>query len=191
MLKEQYESARLLLVQSEPALAPQVLAYYQRNREFLKDYDPLREDIFYTEDFQRRALARDLRAARELRALRLWLFRREEGRAGGVTGMVALGGMVLGDFRSAFLSYKLDAGATGRGYMAEALTRLIAIAFEDIGLHRLEANVMPRNARSLALVEKLGFEREGLSRRYLRIGGEWEDHIRLALLNELTERMPP
>jgi ribosomal-protein-alanine N-acetyltransferase len=60
------------------------------------------------------------------------------------------------------------------------------IAFDELGLHRVEANVIPRNVRSLAVVERAGFVREGFSARYLRIGGRWEDHIRLARINDAT-----
>jgi ribosomal-protein-alanine N-acetyltransferase len=68
--------------------------------------------------------------------------------------------------------------------MAEALRRGIQIIFEDYGLHRIEASIMPRNQRSIKVTEKLGFVNEGLSRRYLKINGVWEDHIHMVLLNE-------
>lgn len=183
MLKKTYKTERLTLLQSDPALARQVIDFYQRNEDFFRDVDPLREKNFYTEDFQRRALARDLKSARELHALRLWL-QPAAGQEGQLVGMAALSNITFGPFCSAFLSYKLDSGWQGKGIMQEALSELIRIAFEDIGLHRLEANVMPRNQRSIALVERLGFVNEGLARRYLNIGGVWEDHIHMVLLNE-------
>ena len=68
--------------------------------------------------------------------------------------------------------------------MTEALRRGIQIIFEDYGLHRIEASIMPRNQRSIKVTEKLGFVNEGLSRRYLKINGVWEDHIHMVLLNE-------
>jgi ribosomal-protein-alanine N-acetyltransferase len=68
--------------------------------------------------------------------------------------------------------------------MREGLTLVLRHAFETIGLHRVEANIQPGNARSIALVERLGFRREGYSPRYLRIGGEWRDHVRYAILAE-------
>jgi ribosomal-protein-alanine N-acetyltransferase len=58
------------------------------------------------------------------------------------------------------------------------------VAFGELGLHRLEANIQPGNARSIALVRVLGFEKEGFSRRYLKIDGDWRDHERWALLSD-------
>jgi ribosomal-protein-alanine N-acetyltransferase len=68
--------------------------------------------------------------------------------------------------------------------MTEAIRKGIEIVFQECGLHRIEANILPRNLRSLRVAEKLGFVNEGLSRRYLCINGVWEDHIHMALLNE-------
>ena len=72
----------------------------------------------------------------------------------------------------------------GHGYITEALRALVFdIAFGPLGLHRVEANVMPRNNRSIRVLEKLGFVQEGLARDYLRINGRWENHIHYVTLN--------
>ena len=184
MLQTLYTTDRLSLQLSDPSLAKRVAEYYNRNKEFLKESEPLREKNFYTEEFQRRALARDLRNARELSALRLWLLPLGEEETGDILGSVAMMSIMYGPFRSAFLGYHLDRHHTGQGLMQEALRQVISIAFEDIGLHRLEANIMPRNTRSLKLAERLGFENEGLAKKYLCIDGVWEDHIRMVLLND-------
>ena len=68
--------------------------------------------------------------------------------------------------------------------MTEAIKRTVQIMFDDFELHRIEANVVPRNSRSLKVMEKLGFEKEGLSKRYLEINGKWEDHIHFAVYND-------
>ena len=89
-----------------------------------------------------------------------------------------------GAFLSAYLGYYAFAPHAGRGYMTEALVLLLDAAYRDVGLHRVEVNVQPTNARSLALVERIGFAREGYSRRYVRIGGRWRDHVRYAMVAE-------
>lgn len=99
-----------------------------------------------------------------------------------LVGLVSCNDMVRGNLASAFLGYYGFAPFTGRGLMRAALARAVTAAFGPHGLHRLEANIQPDNTRSRALVERLGFRREGFSPRYLRVGGEWRDHERWALL---------
>ena len=72
--------------------------------------------------------------------------------------------------------------------MTEALGAVLDHAFGSMGLHRVEANVMPANERSVALVRKLGFRDEGTSMSYLRIQDRWEDHIRLVILKDEWRR---
>ena len=69
--------------------------------------------------------------------------------------------------------------------MTEAVRAAADIAFTDLDLHRIEANIMPRNGASLRVAEKAGFYHEGLALKYLRINGVWEDHIHMVLLREL------
>lgn len=85
---------------------------------------------------------------------------------------------------SAYLSYYAVADMAGRGYMKEGLQLVIRHAFDQLGLHRLEANIQPGNENSVRLVERLGFECEGFSPRFLRINGRWRDHERWALLSD-------
>jgi ribosomal-protein-alanine N-acetyltransferase len=101
-----------------------------------------------------------------------------------IVGRANLGQMVYDSLRSAYLGYEGVAAFAGRGYMTEGLALVLAHAFGPLELHRVEANIQPGNGRSLALVERLGFIREGYSRRYLRVGGHWRDHERWALLAE-------
>lgn len=101
-----------------------------------------------------------------------------------ILGAVEVSQIVLGAFRSAYLGYQLGAPYVRQGYMSEALALVLAYGFGPLGLHRLEANVRPENAASIALVRRLGFTREGYSRRYLKVGGRWRDHERWAILAE-------
>jgi [ribosomal protein S5]-alanine N-acetyltransferase len=102
--------------------------------------------------------------------------------SGRVVGVVNLSEIVLGVFQGAYLGYYGMAWCAGSGLMTEAVRLGVAYGFGELGLHRLEANIQPENARSIALVRRLGFRREGFSPRYLRIGGTWRDHERWALL---------
>jgi ribosomal-protein-alanine N-acetyltransferase len=108
--------------------------------------------------------------------------------SGEIAGVINISQIVMGLFRSAYLGYYAVAGVEGRGLMAEALAQVLDFAFGELGLHRLEANIQPGNARSIALVERLGFRKEGFSPRYLKIDGDWRDHERWAILAEDREK---
>jgi ribosomal-protein-alanine N-acetyltransferase len=101
-----------------------------------------------------------------------------------LVGVVNVNEIVHGCFRSAYLGYYAFVPHAGRGLMKEGLAHVITHAFGTMKLHRLEANIQPGNLRSKALVKTLGFRREGLSPRYLKINGRWRDHERWAILSE-------
>lgn len=108
-----------------------------------------------------------------------------------ILGVVNLSEIVRGNFQSAYLGYRIYTEHAGQGYMTEALPLVLAHAFRRLRLHRVEANVRPDNAASIALLRRAGFTREGFSRRYLKIGGRWRDHERWALLREDWSRREP
>jgi [ribosomal protein S5]-alanine N-acetyltransferase len=103
---------------------------------------------------------------------------------GELAGVFSLSEIVRGAFKSAYLGYYAFAPLAGGGYMTEGLALALDVAYRRLKLHRVEVNVQPTNRRSLALVERLGFTREGFSRRYVKIGGRWRDHVRYAMLAE-------
>ena len=101
-----------------------------------------------------------------------------------LVGVFNFSEIVRGSFQSAFLGYYAFAPLAGEGYMAEGLSLALGAAFGTLRLHRVEVNVQPGNKRSLAFVQRAGFVREGYSRRYVKIGGRWLDHVRFAMLAE-------
>ncbi len=103
---------------------------------------------------------------------------------GELIGQVSLNNIARGAFQCASLGYWIGHRHAGRGYMTEALSLAISLAFGPMGLHRVEANIIPTNEPSRALVKRLGFRLEGLSPRFLRIAGRWQDHERWALTSE-------
>ena len=113
---------------------------------------------------------------------RAFLVCRLEDRA--IAGVINVSQIFHGNFQSAYLGYYAGAPFIGRGYMSEGLRLALRHAFGALGLHRLEANIQPGNRASIRLVRRVGFRREGFSRRYLKIGGRWRDHERWAITAE-------
>lgn len=105
-----------------------------------------------------------------------------------IAGAININEIVRGIFQSGYLGYYLFEQYAGQGYMTEGMRLVIRYAFAELKLHRLEANIQPANKMSVKLVRSLGFNKEGLSRRYLKIGGRWRDHQRWALLKEDWQR---
>ena len=105
-------------------------------------------------------------------------------RDGTFIGEVSLGSVQRGPFQSAFVGYWVDADHAGQGFVPEGIAVLLRYGFEELGLHRLEAAIVPRNAASRRVVEKLGMREEGIAERFLQIRGTWEDHVRYAITAE-------
>jgi [ribosomal protein S5]-alanine N-acetyltransferase len=103
---------------------------------------------------------------------------------GAIAGAINLSQIFRGGFQNAYLGYYSGAEFAGRGYMTEAIDLVLKYAFENLRLHRLEANIQPQNLASIAIVKRAGFVLEGYSRRYLKICGRWRDHERWAIIAE-------
>lgn len=172
----------LRLTPADPSLAPAVADYYERNRAFLAAFEPVREERFFTVEGQRELLEQEVQEREARRAYRFYIQPVDQPQT--IIGVIGLNNVVWGAFRSSFLGYKLDQNYINRGYMTAAVAMLVEYAFTELGLHRIEANVMPRNSASLRVLQKNGFCNEGLSKYYLQINGVWEDHIHMVKLNE-------
>jgi RimJ/RimL family protein N-acetyltransferase len=103
---------------------------------------------------------------------------------GNITGVFNISEIVQGMFQSAYLGFYSVANYAGQGYMSHSLKLVLKNIFEEIKLHRIEANIQPENVRSINLVKANGFSKEGFSPRYLNINGVWCDHERWALTYE-------
>lgn len=102
----------------------------------------------------------------------------------GLVGVININEIVRYAFCSAYLGYYAFVPYAGQGLMREGMALVLAFAFRDLKLHRVEANIQPANRRSIALVRSLGFRFEGLALRYLKICGRWRDHEHWALTVE-------
>jgi ribosomal-protein-alanine N-acetyltransferase len=99
-------------------------------------------------------------------------------------GEVNLSSVQRGPFQNAYVGYWMDQIHAGRGYVPEGCVLMFRFAFEDLGLHRLQVSIIPRNRPSRRVAQKLWLRGEGIALRYLEIDGKWEDHVRYAITSE-------
>jgi len=185
------ETERLRLVAGDASLARAMCEYQRRNRAYFARWDPPTDPGFYTVEGQVQRMQYGLVAFSVDTAYRYWLI--DARRDGGarlplseveVIGSIHFNQVQRGAFHSAMVGYSLDETRVGQGLMTEALAAGIAEMFSPrVNLHRLQAAYRPENARSAAVLERLGFEFEGLARDYLYIDGAWRDHRITALRN--------
>jgi ribosomal-protein-alanine N-acetyltransferase len=175
------ETERLLLRPPRPADIPVLIRYYSENREHLTPWEPLWPEGFLTERFWKSQLAHQEEQARAGIALRLLIFKRGARKA--LIGSINFTAIQRGALQGCTLGYSLAEAEEGKGYMTEALRAAIAYVFEELRLHRVMANYIPRNVRSGRLLGRLGFVIEGYARDYLLVNGRWEDHVLTSLIN--------
>ena len=101
-----------------------------------------------------------------------------------IVGLINMFDILRGNFLSANIGYYVSAAHAGQGYMTEALNLVVDYSFDNLGLHRLEANIQPQNLKSRNLVQRCGFSLEGYAPKFLWIDGSWKDHERWALLDK-------
>jgi ribosomal-protein-alanine N-acetyltransferase len=104
-----------------------------------------------------------------------------EGRLG---GEITLSSIQRGPFQQAYIGYWIDEELAGNGLASEAVVVVLRYAFEELGLHRVEIAIVPRNWPSRRVVQKLGLREEGTAIGFLEIDGTWEDHVRYAVTSD-------
>ncbi len=102
----------------------------------------------------------------------------------GLIGEINLLAVQRGPIQTATIGYWIDEAKAGNGYIPESVVVLFQFAFEELGLHRIEISIIPRNKASRRVVEKLNLREEGVSLKFLEINSVWEDHVRYAILSE-------
>ena len=176
------ESENLFIRQPHLNDATEIADYFMRNRQFHKPFDPIRPEEYFTEENWSRCIASDLQKFRNDESLRLFLFHKEAPYR--VIGMSHYSGFIRGVFQASYVGYSLDESEQGKGYMYQALATTTAYMFETMHFHRIMANCMTENKKSLKVLKKLHFEVEGTAKDYLFINGKWEDHNLTALTNK-------
>ena len=180
--RERFHAGATAIRPMTPDDLPALVEARIRNREFLTEWEPTREESFFTPAGQARELALDDAAWRTATGFPFAVLDASDGDR--LIGRVALANIVRGVWQNATLGYWISFDAGSKGHATTAVGLVLRFAFEVAGLHRIQPAIMPRNARSLRVVEKCGFRHEGTALRYLRINGVWEDHELYAMTAE-------
>lgn len=173
------DSLRLLTPSDGADLADLLAA----NRAFLAPWQPIRPKTYFTAEGQRS----DIESALERHA------RGESApmgildEAGRLVGRITLSGIIRGALLSGNIGYWVAESSNGRGYATNAVTAIVRLAFEDMGLHRVQAETLVHNEPSQRVLMKAGFTRYGLAPAYLRIAGAWQEHVMFQRLNDADE----
>lgn len=171
---------RLILRCPTPDMRAGILAYRQMNRQHLQPWEPERAPEFYTTLAVEDRLRDMQRQIQDQSAIHWLVFAHDRD---DIVGDCSFTNIVRGPFQACHLGFSLGSECQGKGLMHEALAAAISHTFETHKLNRIMANYQPANHRSERLLLRLGFEREGLAKRYLKINGQWTDHVLTSLIN--------
>lgn len=166
--------------------APSLAVLLAENKYFWSTYEPLHHPNFYTVETQRKKIMESLYLLEEKREFSFGIFVKGTNR---LIGHISLYAVKQLPYSSAFIGYSMDQHFAGKGIATEATKAVVRFAFEQVGVHRVEAYVAPANTASIRVLEKAGFVKEGLLRKLLFINGQWVDHYMYALLVEDSKEL--
>ena len=169
-------TARRLITLADAAVLAELV---RASREFLAPWEPLRGEDYFTETGQRADIETALERHKIGNALPSVIL----DHTGAVVGRITLNGIVRGAFQSCSVGYWLSAAVVGRGLATAALRETIALAFGELGLHRIQAETLLSNVASQRVLDRNGFVRIGMAPTYLKIAGQWQDFILYQLIN--------
>ncbi|MFA0814379.1 MAG: GNAT family N-acetyltransferase [Anaerofustis sp.] len=174
------QTERLLLKTADRTMLEPILAFHIKNKDHLTAWESKTGPEYYTKAYQKLVIRSERHHLRTLQGIDFWLI---EKHSNVLMGKVSVFGIIMGNYRGCTIGYKLDRDYVGCGYMQEALKEVIRFLFEELRLHRIEINILPRNQRSLNVVKHLGFDLECESREFMEVNGVWENHLRFIKLN--------
>jgi ribosomal-protein-alanine N-acetyltransferase len=179
---------RLTLRAARESDVPLLFHALRRNNDYLRAWSPAPApgEKRVTLTLVAREIARWRSLWRRDDTYAFYLFPREDPSV--IIGRITLGRISRGVFQNAYTGYWIDRERQGTGLMTEAMKAALGFAFDRLGLHRVQAAIMPHNPGSIRVAEKCGFRKEGYAERYLKIADRWEDHVIFAITEE--ERQP-
>ncbi|WP_448568187.1 GNAT family N-acetyltransferase [Thalassotalea ganghwensis] len=157
-----------------------LLNYEKHNQSHLAQWEPLREESYYNDKTAKERVKTNYQ---NFLAGTCLPFVGLDKKTSEVLALATFSNIVYGVFRACNLGYSIDERYQGKQLMHEMLSASIDYVFNELKLHRIMANYMPSNIRSANLLQRLGFEQEGLAKSYLKIAGQWQDHILTSKIN--------
>lgn len=176
----QYSTRRLILKVLGPDYSNDVLRFYLKDKHLFEKFEMDRCPNFYTASHQRTILQLEYELALKLAQVRFYVFLKDDPET--IIGTVCLYD-ISSLYSRAEIGYKFSSEYHHKGYATEAVEKLIDIAFSELNLHRLSAHVQEENISSIRLLTSLGFEKEGICRKYLCLNGEWTDHLQYSFIS--------
>lgn len=152
-----------------------------RNKYFWSTYEPLNHPDYYTVDTQYKKIQESLYLMSSQREYTFGIYTLGTDH---LIGHISLYSVKRLPYSSGFIGYAMDEAYVGKGIVTEAIDLVVNFAFKEVGIHRIEAYVAPENKASIRVLEKTGFQQEGLLRKLLFINGKWVDHYMYARLEE-------
>ena len=183
------ETERLTVRLPQAADVPEIINFYGSNRDHLQPFSPTFAPDFLDDGMWLEQVRIRIREHAAGESFRAFLFPRSA--PDRIIGNLNLTQVHRGALQSCVMGYNLAREAQGKGYMTEAVSGAVAFAFERWRLHRVSASHMPRNTRSAAVLQRCGFQVEGLAPAYLLINGKWEDHVLTAIVNPALTTLDP
>lgn len=171
---------QIFLKPLDSSFGEDILELEIRNRSFFEKYTIERDNDFYTLEGQMERLQEKEKNWEQDKGYDFGIFLKENQK---LIGEIGLFKIERGPAESGMVGYSLDKRLNGNGYMTEAIKLIVDHGFNNLKLHRIEAGVMPHNLGSIKVLEKAGFQKEGIARKNIKINGKWEDHLMLATLN--------
>lgn len=181
-MSEEIYSERLLLRTSDPALAAPILSYYSRNRVFFSTAEPAFPEEYYTLSYQTNMQLQEVRRMENGQSAYYYFSLLHEPER--IIGSMSFANIRKEPYLSTVFGYDVDEEEQGKGYTTEACSAAMKHLFTRSRIHRVEARVLPENKASIRVLEKLGFQYEGIERSSILIRGSFHDHLRYSYINE-------
>ena len=178
---------RLILSVYKPSASSAVTDYLVRNRAFHKKYSQQHKDRYFTASEQKVFLKSDLHMFNRNEMVPFWITKPDE--PDKIIGRISFYSIIGGSMNTCYVGYHLDEKCQGQGYMKEALEAGCRFMFKYYKLHRIEADILPSNQRSLAVVKNCGFEKMGYNIKFMEIDGKYQDHEMYVRLNPEVENV--